>query len=151
MSGSGKSTVLAALARRGFETVDTDEGDWTRWSDDEDGYVWVEDRIAELLARERETTLYLSGTVSNQGRFYRAFDAVVLLSAPADVLLHRIETRTSNNYGKHPAERALIHQHLAEVEPLLRRTCTHELDATRPIDEIADELIRIGQEPKSGT
>src|SRR5207248_670074 len=70
MSGSGKSTVLAELARRGFETVDTDEADWTRWSDDEDGYLWVEDRIAELLARDRETTLYLSGTVSNQGRFY---------------------------------------------------------------------------------
>jgi adenylate kinase family enzyme len=151
MSGSGKSTVLAELARRGFETVDTDEADWTRWSDDEDGYLWVEDRIAELLARGRETTLYLSGTVSNQGRFYPVFDAVVLLSAPADVLLRRIETRTSNNYGKHPAERGLIHQHLAQVEPLLRRTCTHELDATRPIGEIADELVRIGQEPKPRT
>jgi len=63
--------------------------------------------------------------------------------------LCRIDTRTTNNYGKHPAERALIQQHLTEVEPLLRRTCTHELDATRPIDEIADELVRI--EPKPGT
>lgn len=145
MSGTGKSTVLAELARRGFETVDTDEGDWTRWSNDEDGYVWIEERIAHLLARERETTLYLSGTVSNQGRFYPAFDAVVLLSAPAAVLMRRIETRTSNNYGKQPAERALIRQHLAEIEPLLRRTCTHQLDATRPVDEIADDLVRIGQ------
>lgn len=145
MSGTGKSTVLAELARRGFETVDTDKGDWTRWSDDEDGYVWVGDRIAELLAQDRDTTLYLSGTVSNQGRFYPAFDAVVLLSAPADVLLRRIETRTSNNYGKNLPERELIKQHLAEIEPRLRRTCTHELDATRPIGEIADELVRIGQ------
>jgi hypothetical protein len=29
----------------------------------------------------------VSGTVSNQGRLYDRFDAVVLLSAPADVLL----------------------------------------------------------------
>ena len=39
MSGTGKSTVLAELARRGFETVDTDEGDGTHWIDDEEAYV----------------------------------------------------------------------------------------------------------------
>ena len=27
--------------------------------------------------------------------------------------------------------------HVAEVEPLLRATCTHELDATRPLAELA--------------
>jgi dephospho-CoA kinase len=30
MSGAGKSTALAQLARRGHLVVDTDEGDWTR-------------------------------------------------------------------------------------------------------------------------
>jgi hypothetical protein len=42
-----------------------------------------EERVQELLAEEG-LTLYLSGTVSNQGRFYDRFDAVVLLSASAD-------------------------------------------------------------------
>ena len=78
--------------------------------------------------------LYLSGTVSNQGRFYHRFDAVVLLSAPAEVLLHRIEARTTNPYGKTESERELILTHVAEVEPLLRATCTHEIDATQPLD-----------------
>lgn len=41
----------------------------------------------------------MSGTVSNQGRFYDRFDAVVLLSAPADVLLDRISSRATNDYG----------------------------------------------------
>jgi hypothetical protein len=86
MSGTGKSTALAELRKRGFDVVDTDEGGWTEWSTDEDGYVWREDRIAELLARDRDVTLYVSGTVSKQGRLYPHFDAVVLLSAPADVL-----------------------------------------------------------------
>ena len=84
MSGTGKSSALVELARRGFEVVDTDDPGWTEWSGEDGGYVWREDRIAELLAREREATLYLSGTVSNQGRFYAALDAVVLLSAPAE-------------------------------------------------------------------
>src|SRR5205823_2292230 len=65
-------------------------------------YVWREDRVDGLLARECSTALYVSGTVSNQGRFYPRFDAVVLLTAPADVLLDRIENRTTNPYGRGP-------------------------------------------------
>jgi dephospho-CoA kinase len=94
MSGTGKSTVLDALRALGFETVDTDVGEWG------DGALWHEERITELLDRERDATLYQSGTVSNQGRFYPRFDAVVLLSAPTGLLLERIATRTTNDYGK---------------------------------------------------
>jgi dephospho-CoA kinase len=144
MSGTGKSTALAALRRRGFEVVDTDDPGWTEWCDEDGGYTWREDRIAELLARDREVPLYLSGTVSNQGRFYRHFDAVVLLSAPAEVMLDRIESRTTNDYGKKDEERDLILGQLAQIEPLLRSTCTHEIDATQPIENVVAELVRIG-------
>jgi hypothetical protein len=99
-----------------------------------------------LLARQRETTLYVSGTVSNQGRFYADFDDVVLLSAPADVLLARIAHRTTNDYGKSPRERELIRQHIAEVEPLLRATCTHEIDAAQPLDAVVAALVAIGED-----
>lgn len=144
MSGTGKSTALAELRRRGFDVVDTDEAGWTEWSDDEAGYVWREDRIDDLLAREHHGPLYVSGTVSNQGRFYPQFDVVVLLSAPVDVLLERIEGRTTNDYGKSAEDRELILRHLEEVEPLLRATCTHELDASQPIEEVVRELVAIG-------
>jgi shikimate kinase len=146
MSGTGKSSALAALARLGFQVVDTDEPGWTEWSDDEDGYVWREDRITELLAREHGPSLYVSGTVSNQGRFYSRFDAVVLLTAPAEVLLSRIDNRTTNAFGKSPEERELVLRDLAEAEPLLRRTCTHEIDATRPLASVVDQLAQLGGE-----
>ena len=100
MSGTGKSMPLAELRRRGFQAVDTDEPGWTEWSDEDGGSVWGEDRIAEPLAREDGATLYVSGTVSNQGRFYPLFDAIVLLSARAEVLLGRIGSRSTNPYGK---------------------------------------------------
>jgi hypothetical protein len=32
---------------------------------------------------------------------------------------------------------------LAEVEPLLRQGCTHELDASRPLADIVADLIAI--------
>jgi dephospho-CoA kinase len=143
MSGTGKSSALAELARRGFRTVDTDEPGWTA-EDVDDGQSWDEKRILQLLAEEG-STLYMSGTASNQGRFYDRFDAVVLLSAPADVVLDRISMRTTNDYGKSLEERELILMHLREVEPLLRATCTHEVDATLPLAEVVERLVEIGR------
>jgi shikimate kinase len=141
MSGTGKSTVLAELAERGFHVVDTDEPGWKEWRAGE--WVWHEDQMSDLLAVDART-LYVSGCVSNQGRFYDRFDAVVLLSAPAEVILGRIESRTTNSYGKTADEREAILRDLASVEPRLRATCTHEIDATHPIGRIVETLIAIG-------
>jgi dephospho-CoA kinase len=146
MSGTGKSSALAELRKLGFEAVDTDEGGFTEWSDREGGYVWNEERITELLARAGDTPLFVSGTVSNQGLFYPQFDAVVLLTAPAEELLGRIADRNTNDYGKTEEERDLILEHVETVEPLLRATCTHEIDASQPLDEVVAELARIGTE-----
>ena len=147
MSGTGKSSALERLRLLGFRTVDTDEGDWTEWSESEGGYVWREERVVELLAGEDGPSLYVSGTVSNQGRFYDRFDAVVLLSAPASVLLNRLERRTTNPFGKTAAQRELVLRYLAEVEPLLRRSCTHEIDAGQPLDDVITQLAELGRDP----
>jgi adenylate kinase family enzyme len=150
MSGTGKSTALAELGRRGFPVVDTDSPAWSEWIPPagaaEGEWLWREDRIAELLASEDGRTLYVQGCVSNQGKFYDRFDAVVLLSAPADVILDRVANRTTNDYGKGPGERELILSHLDWVEPLLRATCTHEIDASRPLADVVAALIAIGDE-----
>ena len=145
MSGTGKSTALAELAKRGARVIETDREPWSEWSDADGGYVWREELIEELLARDDGATLYVSGTVSNQGRFYPRFDAVVLLSAPLDVLLRRVEQRTTNGYGKSAEERAQIVKNVEQVEPLLRATCTHEIDASQPIDAVVSQLVAIGE------
>lgn len=148
MSGTGKSTALAELAVRGFRVVDTDSPVWSEWIPAADGavgeWLWREERMAELLAADDEGALFVSGCMANQGRFYDRFEAVVLLSAPADVILHRIDARTSNDYGKAGDERELILTHLRTVEPRLRATCTHEIDATRPIEDVVEALAAIG-------
>ena len=104
---------------------------WSEWIPAADEWLWREDRIAELLAAEEDDVLYVSGCMSNQGKFYDRFDAVVLLSAPLEVILERVANRTTNDYGKRPGELDLIRFHLETVEPLLRATCTHELDASK--------------------
>ena len=145
MSGTGKSSALEALAGRGHRVVETDVDGWSEWVDGEDaGWFWREDRMTELLASEGDRTLFVSGCVTNQGTFYDGFDAVVLLSAPAEVLLDRVDSRTTNDYGKTADARELVLLHLETVEPMLRATCTHELDASRPLEEVVDALAGIG-------
>jgi shikimate kinase len=148
MSGTGKSSALAELARRGYRVVDTDEPGWTEWAESSEGRgegerLWVEGRMTELLASDDGRTLFVQGCVRNQVKFYDRFDAVVLLSAPAEVMLERIARRTTNPYGKTSAERELILHDLSTVEPLLRAGCSHELDAGRPLDDVVDDLIAI--------
>jgi dephospho-CoA kinase len=138
MSGTGKSTVLAELERRGHRVVDTDVGGWVDESGPE--RLWLEERITALLDGHGESALFIAGTVANQRRFYPRFDVVVLLSAPADVLLERVATRTNNPFGKSEAERAAILGDLAEIEPLLRAGATAELDTRAPVELLADEF-----------
>jgi dephospho-CoA kinase len=142
MSGTGKSTALTELARRGHRVVDTDYGDWTF---DEPGTerLWREDRIEALLDDVDEDVLFVSGCVANQAKFYPRFDAVVLLSAPVDVILGRVATRETNDFGKTEEQRAAIVEDLETVEPLLRAGAMAEIDTRAPVAEVADELERI--------
>ncbi|MET8149224.1 hypothetical protein ACIBSW_10170 [Actinoplanes sp. NPDC049668] len=48
-----------------------------------------------------------------------------------------------NPYGKTAGQRAEIERHLAEVEPLLRRGATLELDGRRPVAELADAVEKL--------
>jgi dephospho-CoA kinase len=147
MSETGKSTALAELARRGHRVVDTDFGGFSEEVPRSDGrereQLWREDRIDALLNEHDGGVLFISGCVANQGKFYARFDAVVLLSAPVDLLLERLAVRKTNDFGKTDAERDLILRDLAAFEQLLRTTSTAEIDTRAPLDEVVDALERI--------
>ncbi|MEV0624236.1 AAA family ATPase [Nonomuraea sp. NPDC050404] len=148
MSGTGKSTALEMLAARGHRAVDTDTDQWSHWVTLPDGstdWAWRESAISDLLANHREGALFIAGCKSNQGRFYPQFDHVVLLSAPVDIMLARIATRTNNPFGKRPEEREAILRDLASVEPLLRATSTVEIDTSVPIDRVVQQLEELAQ------
>jgi dephospho-CoA kinase len=147
LSGTGKSAALAELTRRGHCVVDTDYGGYSEEvpSSDRGGseQLWREERIDALLDRHNDGVLFLSGCVSNQGKFYPRFDAVVLLSAPTDVILERVAKRSTNDFGKTDAERDRILNDMATVEPLLRAGASAEIDARAPLDEVVDAIERI--------
>ncbi|MBR7832683.1 AAA family ATPase [Actinospica durhamensis] len=142
MSGTGKSTLLDELAARGYQIVDTDYGDYHELVDGEP--LWRTDRIEALLRTVPAgggQVLFVQGTTRNQGAFYPWFQHIVLLSAPAEVLIERLATRTTNPYGKDPAELAETLRYVQTVEPLLRASATLEVVTTVPVRRVADAVL----------
>ena len=106
---------------------------------------WRGEVIDAVLAEPVAGTLFVSGTVSNQRRFYPRFHAIVLLTAPLQVLLARVAARDTNDYGKARAERDEPVHDVATVESLLRAGATAEIDTRAPVSAVADELELIAR------
>ena len=143
MSGTGKSACLETLSSRGYHTVDSDTDEWSIWVTQSDGspdWIWKEEAIVALLDKYENGQLFVAGCKTNQSKFYSSFDHVVLLSAPAGVILERVANRSTNPYGKIDAQRREIIRYLSEIEPRLRATATIEIDATAPLIEVVDQL-----------
>ncbi len=140
VSGVGKSSVIEELRRRGFRAIDMDEPGWS--SHDESGHQrWNEGRLRAELAAMGNEALFVSGCAESQVTFYPQFTHVVLLSAPAGVIRQRLARRPNNPYGKRPEELAEVMKSLTEIEPLLRRRATIEIDTRLPLDEVAQRVI----------
>ena len=157
LSGVGKSSVIARLAQLGYHAVDTDYGGYFELvrSDDatrrefggETEWRWREDRIAQLLDDAEGDLLFVSGTSSNQARFYPRFDRIVLLTAPGELMAERMRTRTNNPYGRDESEVARQLELKPVVEPLLRRAAHLEVDTRAPLDDVVKRVLALVHGP----
>lgn len=156
MSGTGKSTVIRELAARGYRAVDADCDEFSQWVEVKNAtgvapvgvnkdWMWREDRIQDLLSTENTDVLFVSGCAENMPRFFPQFDLIFLLSAPASVIMQRLRDRTTNQYGKRPDEAARVLDLIEQVEPLLRRAATHEIDTSMPLEEVIMTLLRLAR------
>ncbi len=156
ISAVGKSVVIEELARRGYYAVDLDCDDFSHWAaltdelttaagtpvEAERDWVWREDRVAALLADEKADALFVSGCAPNMGKFRPQFDHIILLSAPAEVTVERLQTRTNNPYGKLEEERERVLDLKESVEPLLRQSAKHEIVTDIPLEAVVEEVLR---------
>lgn len=147
MSGTGKTTLVHRLRLLGHRAVDIDDEGYAVEVAGEAGVeqLWREDAVRALLDGHRrdapDQPLFLAGCAGNQGQFYPDVSHVVLLSAPAAVIADRLATRTTNTFGKSPEELSRVLADLEQVEPLLRRGATLEIDATGSQDEVLAALL----------
>jgi shikimate kinase len=140
MSGTGKSSVIAALAALGYKAVDTDDN----WCEPQaDGRQrWREVGVQALLDAEDTDVLFVAGCEENQVKFHSQFDHIILLSAPIESLAQRLATRTNNPFGKSAVEYHRILADLAEVEPRLRTIADCEIGTMKPLNEVVEEIVK---------
>jgi hypothetical protein len=138
MSGTGKSTLVAELRRRGHAAYDADDDGFSeprgngRWG-------WRREAVAALLADHAAGLVFFAGCSEEQATL--PFDRRVLLTAPRDVLVERLSTRSTNAYGSTEAQRDQVLADLDAIEPLLRRSADLVLAGTAPPGALADAVL----------
>ena len=159
-SGVGKSTVCDLLKNRGELAVDADWDGFSRWVDRTSGqsvtdppypvpagwlerFAWMISRgeVAALAARAHDKTAFLCGSAENETDVWDLFDLVICLVADDATIKHRLETRTSNTFGKHPEEMAAALAQNADAEATYRRLGATIIDATQPPAKVADATL----------
>jgi hypothetical protein len=134
VSGAGKSSVYEELVRRGYTAVSTDRA----WKFDTD--VWDREKAVRELERPEPDVLFVCGSSGNRDLLLPHFAKVFNLRIDDDTMIRRLQERTNNDFGKRPEE----------LELMLRLNRSGagpagavDLDATRPLGQVVDELLRL--------
>lgn len=159
-AGVGKSTVCALLKSLGEQAVDADWEGYNHWVDRTSGQVVVDppdpvpegwlDRfgwkisraaVEALAARAHDTIAFLCGSAENEEEVWDLFDLVVCMVVDGDTLRHRLLTRTTNSFGKHPEELAAALGCNDGTESTYRRLGATIIDGRMPLTEVADAIL----------
>ena len=140
-SGVGKSAVATELRRRGFDVIDTDHDAYRVAEDGE--WLWDEDVVDAFLSADTADIRFVVGSASNQVAFYERFDHIVLLTAPIEVMVERIRTRTGNPFGQTEEEMAKILADKEVFEPMMRRASGSVIDTDQPLADVVDEIVAV--------
>lgn len=142
MSGVGKTAVISGLRNRGITCIDMDEPGWSYM--DADGYQhWNVKRLGKAMEKTVDEELFVSGCAEEQAGLYHKFRIIILLSAPREIVLDRIRSRTENSFGQNPAEMEHILSDLENIGPHLREKCTYEISTTMPVKDVVDRILEL--------
>lgn len=140
MSGTGKSTLLAALKTEENITVDLDYDGWI-FCNPSDGERLIDiDRVLRLFESHPDKDIFIAGCTANQGMLRPYLTAIITLTAPLPIMRRRILCRTDNPYGRSPEEWSEIVRNQAEIEPLLIQKSHLVCDTDRDLPQILDEI-----------
>ncbi len=151
LSGTGKSTLYEELSRRGYDAVDSDTV-FAYYGDPLTGtptaverranWQWDGQKLREFAQATQDAGVFICGGAMNQNDFVDLFAIRFTLHIDSETMRQRLLTRTNNEYGKNPndlAEQLELNQYVPEEA---KRIGSIVIDATRPITEVADEIVR---------
>lgn len=105
------------------------------------------DRIERLSNEATGRNVYLCGGAGHEFHFWQLLDAVIYLSVDSNTLRRRLAERTDNAYGKAPDELDSILRANETWEAMYRDHGALVVDASRPLDEVADQVIELAERP----
>jgi hypothetical protein len=159
-SCAGKSSLARVLTSRGRCAIDTDNDPrLTRWVDESGraaecpdapdlawltrhGWVWDPDRLDELIAASAAETVFLCGGAYNEADLMDRFERVFLLAIDEPTMLARLDSPgRDNEWGRVGDTRELLRQRLPGYQSNLRALGAIPVDATMPLDEVADAIL----------
>lgn len=112
------------------------------WSDTHD-WIWRIDVLARRLASSAGGTVFACGDSRNKAEAYRLFDRVFMLHTGDDVLRRRIQGRTGNDFGKSDSEFAWVVRQNRMIREEARQARATISDASRPLTDVVNDILRI--------
>jgi hypothetical protein len=151
LSGVGKSSVYEELIRRGYSAISTDRV-WSYHADPDTGLpggpigydTWMWDRqkaVSELESPEPEV-LFVCGSSRNRDHFLPYFSKIFTLCIDDDTMRRRLEARTADDWPLGPEAIELMLELNRRDE---RPAGAIEIDATQPLNQVVDELLRLAR------
>ncbi len=152
LSGTGKSTLYAELARRGHHAVDADAA-FGYFADPVSrlpsqlerraNWMWDTKKLRAFADEPRDAPVFICGGAMNENEFVDLFAKRFMLYVDSDTMLERLLTRTNNDFGKGAEEMAeQLELNMGTVD-YAKRIGSTVIHATRPISEVADDIVRL--------
>ncbi len=99
------------------------------------------ERVAQLARSARDQTVFLCGSVENESEVWGLFDVVICLILEESRLRERLATRTTNRFGKAPAELTAILGWSRTVEASYREVGAFVVNADQAPRAVVDQIL----------
>ncbi len=158
--GIGKTTVMQVLKQRGFAAFDVDyipglcgwvnrvtkdpveflHGASEEWHK---AHAWEcnVSKLQETIENSMADRLFVFGITDNQKEYLGFFDTVFLLHADVETFMQRMAGRDEEHFGHHEDDRKTVLTWYKEFEGSLRKYGAIPIDASKPIEEIAGQIL----------
>lgn len=160
ISGAGKSTIAAVLARQGLASIDADNDPLLAQDVDATGVVveapadpdfawlaghsweWNPARLDELIRAAAPATLYVCGGAANELDLADRFTHVILLEIDVPTMLARLDAPSrDNDWGRTGDTREHLRRRPSGYQDRLRAFGAIPIDARPPLGQVVDAII----------
>lgn len=160
LPGSGKTTVLKELDRRGFKTIDGDsDRELSTWIHRETGqdigrslppgviddepydWSWKEKRVREIAQTATQQVIFLGGNAAGTKEYYPLFQKVYALNLDTDTLNERLGQRPQG-YGYEASQRARVLSWNDDFVEKEIEAGAFIIDSTPPVSVVADHILK---------